>query len=282
MKPAQLLTGPDNQEFFEALSHREFEPIAEVSLYEPPKATIDPDKTKSWVMRSWPIVRSHRRMWVGSMAMSFIALLTQVQIPNILGQAINKLHLTGSLAGANLGVLSHFAEMLIVLIVVREISNYTGRRMLLTTAYEFEYDLRNNVYEHYMGLSFPFYDSVQIGQLISRANSDVRSVQQYLVMAPTVFVQCAVVLIAFAEMFLINVPLTLVTMLSLPITLAVGVIMRKKIFPVSGVIQARLAEVATIVEENISGVRVVNSFAAEQSELSGLAGTADRQRWAFI
>lgn len=282
MKPAQLLTGADNREFFEALSHRDFEPIAEVSLYEPPRATIDPDKTKSWVMRSWPIVRSHRTMWIGSMLMSFIALLTQVQIPKILGQAINRLHISGSLAGENLGILSHFAVMLVILIVVREISNYTGRRMLLTTAYEFEYDLRNNVYEHYMGLSFPFYDSVQIGQLISRANSDVRSVQQYLVMAPTVFVQCAVVLIAFAEMFMINIPLTLVTMLSLPITLAVGVIMRKKIFPVSWVIQARLAEVATIVEENISGVRVVKSFAAEQPELSALAGTADRLRWAYI
>ncbi|HVB00775.1 MAG TPA: ABC transporter ATP-binding protein [Acidimicrobiales bacterium] len=282
MKPAQLLTGADNREFFEALSHRDFEPIAEISLYEPPRATIDPDKTKSWVMRSWPIVRSHRTMWIGSMMMSFIALLTQVQIPKILGQAINKLHISGSLAGENLGILSQFAVMLVILIVVREISNYTGRRMLLTTAYEFEYDLRNNVYEHYMGLSFPFYDSVQIGQLISRANSDVRSVQQYLVMAPTVFVQCAVVLIAFAEMFMINIPLTLVTMLSLPITLAVGIIMRKKIFPVSWVIQARLAEVATIVEENISGVRVVKSFAAEQPELSALAGTADRLRWAYI
>ncbi|HUY07603.1 MAG TPA: ABC transporter ATP-binding protein [Acidimicrobiales bacterium] len=282
MKPAQLLTGPDNQKFFEALSQRDFEPIAEEPLFEAPRATIDPDKTKSWIMRSWPIVRSHRAMWLGSLVMSFIALLTQVQIPKILGQAINRLHITGSLAGANFGILSHFAVMLVILIAVREISNYTGRRMLLMTAYEFEYDLRNVVYEHYMGLSFPFYDSVQIGQLISRANSDVRSVQQYLVMAPTVFVQCAVVLIAFVEMFLINVPLSLVTMLSLPITLVVGVIMRKKIFPVSWVIQARLAEVATIVEENVSGVRVVKSFAAEQAELSALAGTADRLRWAYI
>lgn len=281
MKSAQLLTGPNHQEFFDALANREFEPIAEVSLFEAPKATIDPDPKKSWVMRSWPIVRSHRGIWLGSLGMSFIALLTQVQIPRILGQAINQALPQDARRVRHLVPLSHFAILLVVLIAIREISNYSGRRMLLTTAYAFEYDLRNNVYEHYMGLSFPFYDAVQIGQLISRANSDVRSVQQYLVMAPTVFVQCAVVLIAFAEMFTINVPLTLVTMLSLPVTVAVGVIMRKKIFPVSWLIQARLAEVATIVEENISGVRVVKSFAAEQPELSALAGTADRLRWAY-
>ena len=281
MKASHLVTGSHNGELFEELSTREFEPIAEVSEYEAPRATIDPDKKKSWIMRSWPIVRSHRGVWLTSLAMSFVALLTQVQIPRVLGQAINQA-LPGTLGGArHLVSLSHFAIILITMIVIREISNYTGRRLLLTTAYAFEYDLRNNVYEHYLGLSFPFYDSVQIGQLISRANSDVRAVQQYLVMAPTVFVQCAVVLIAFAEMFTINVPLTLVTMLSLPITLAVGVIMRKKIFPVSWLIQARLAEVATIVEENISGVRVVKSFAAEQPELSALAGTADRLRWAY-
>ena len=67
------------------------------------------------------------------------------------------------------------------------------------------------------------------GELISRANSDVRAVQQYLVTAPTVFVQCAVVIVAFAEMFTISVPLTLVTMVSLPLTFLFGIIMRKRI-----------------------------------------------------
>jgi ATP-binding cassette subfamily B protein len=83
-------------------------------------------------------------------------------------------------------------------------------------------------------------------------------------------------------MFAINEPLTLVTMVSLPITFIVGVAMRKQMFPVSWLIQARLAEVATIVEENVSGVRVVKSFAAEQPEVSALAGTADRLQWAYV
>ncbi len=282
MRPSGLVTGPNNEQLFSDLEKRDFEPIAEISLFDAPKATIDPDQSKSWIKRSLPLVRAHRWVWMTSMVMSFIALLTQVQIPRILGQAINQALPGSSGSNAHLVSLSHFAIVIGVLIAVREVSNYTGRRLLLNTAYSFEYDLRNNVYEHYMGLSFPFYDSVQIGQLISRANSDVRAVQQYLVMAPTVFVQCAVVLIAFAEMFTINVPLTLVTILSLPITVAVGVVMRKKMFPVSWLIQARLAEVATIVEENISGVRVVKSFAAEQPELSALASTADRLQWAYI
>jgi ATP-binding cassette subfamily B protein len=53
-------------------------------------------------------------------------------------------------------------------------------------------------------------------------------------------------------------------------------------FPVSWLIQARLADVATIVDENINGVRVVKSFAAEQRELTLAGQAADRLQWAYI
>jgi ATP-binding cassette subfamily B protein len=213
--------------------------------------------------------------------MSFIALLAQVQIPRLIGEAINECLPTAGHT-TDLKHLSSFATLLFVFIALREVCNYLGRRCLLTTAYSFEYDLRHIMFEHYMWLSFPFYDRVSVGQLISRANSDVRAVQQYLVMAPTVLVQCAVIFIAFAEMFTINIQLTLVTAISLPISFLVGVAMRKKIYPVSWLIQARLADVAMLVEENVSGVRVVKSVAAEQKELTTLARAADKLQWSYI
>jgi ATP-binding cassette subfamily B protein len=253
-------------------------PLTEISPYQPPKSLPSANKQASWVTRTWPLVKAHRWVWGASLAGSFVALLTQVQIPRELGSAIS-----GSLSGsAGHASLTHYAVIIAVMIVIREASNYIGRRCLLTTAYSFEYDLRNILYRHYMRLSFPFYDRAHTGQLISRANSDVRAVQQYLVTAPTVFVQCAVVIVAFAEMFTISVPLALVTMVSLPLTFVFGYVMRKRIFPVSWLIQARLADVATIVEENVSGVRIVKSFAAEQNEVTNLARAADRLQWGYI
>jgi ATP-binding cassette subfamily B protein len=62
----------------------------------------------------------------------------------------------------------------------------------------------------------------------------------------------------------------------------VGVRMRRKLFPVSWLIQSRLAEVATVVDENVNGVRVVRSFAAEQQQLGQLGTAADRVQWAYI
>ena len=278
MTARRLLLGPSTEETFSEIEASPYVPLTETSPYQPPKNVPGSNKDASWITRTWPLVKAHKWTWGASLAGSFIALLTQVQIPRELGAAIG-----GSLSGTpGHDSLWHYAAIIAVMIAIREISNYIGRRCLLTTAYCFEYDLRNILYAHYMRLSFPFYDRAHTGQLISRANSDVRAVQQYLVTAPTVFVQCAVVVVAFAEMLTISVPLTLVTMVSLPLTFLFGYIMRKRIFPVSWLIQARLADVATIVEENVSGVRIVKSFAAEQNEVTNLARAADRLQWGYV
>jgi ATP-binding cassette subfamily B protein len=142
-----------------------------------------------------------------------------------------------------------------------------------------EYDFRTIIYEHLTRMSFSFYDRVQSGQLIFRANSDIRAVQMYLTFGPSVMVQCAIVIVAFAEMLSLNAPLAVVAMLTMPFVAWVGVHMRKVLFPVSWLIQARLADVASIVDENINGVRVVKSFAAEDAQLKTLARAADKVRW---
>ena len=131
-------------------------------------------------------------------------------------------------------------------------------------------------------MSFPFYDRVQSGQLISRANSDIRSVQMYMTFAPMILVQCGVAVVAFVYMLSINVLLAFVAMVTMPFIYVVGVRMRKSMFPVSWLIQARLADVATIVDENINGVRVVKSFAAEPEQLKSLVAAAQRVRWGYV
>ena len=80
----------------------------------------------------------------------------------------------------------------------------------------------------------------------------------------------------------INVPLTLVAVAPIPFIYVVGVRMRELMFPISWVVQGRAAEVATVVEENVTGARVVKSFAAEAQQLEVLALAARRLRWGSI
>jgi ATP-binding cassette, subfamily B, bacterial len=242
---------------------------------EAPKAVIGPPAKDGWVKRVLPVVFAHKWVFGLSLLLSFLGLIVQVQIPDLLGKAIN---LADS---ADRNGLMRYAEWIAVLALIRGAFTYGSRLCLLRTAYDIEYDLRNIIYEHLSSLTFGFYDSVQSGQLISRANSDIRAVQMYLTFGPSIMVQCSVVIVAFIEMLSINVPLAIVAMATMPFVYWVGVHMRKVLFPVSWLIQARLADVASIVDENINGVRVVKSFAAEQAQLDQLGRAAEKVKWAY-
>lgn len=253
-----------------------FVPVGVTPEYAPPRANVGPDSGGSWIRRMLPVVLAHKWMFGFALLASFVGLAVQVQIPNEIGQAIDALSKPG---GASL---EHFVTIIAVLAAIRFVLVYVSRNNLLKTAYRIEYDLRNIMYEHLSRMSFSFYDRVQSGQLISRANSDIRSVQMYLTFAPSILVQCSVAVLAFVEMLSINVPLAFVTMSTMPFVYVVGVRMRKEMFPVSWLIQARLADVATVVDENINGVRVVKSFAAEDQQLQHLTGAAMRTEWANV
>ena len=254
----------------------EFVPIAVEARNEAPPSGIDPDRSLSWLRRAMPIMKAHRAIFLTSLILSFVGLVFQVLIPNLLNHAI-----TNSIQ-AHTVPLSYYVWWIVGLGVASGITGYIARLFLFETAYDIEYDLRNIIYEHLTKMSFAFYDRVQSGQLISRANSDIRSVQMYMTFAPLILVQCSMAVIAFGFMLSINVPLAFIAMATMPFVYWTGVRMRNSMFPVSWIIQARLADVATIVDENVNGVRVVKSFAAEQQQLRALSGAAQRVQWGYI
>jgi ATP-binding cassette subfamily B protein len=257
-------------------SRSDFVPAAAESLYAPPKAGIDADVSKTWLRRALPILRAHRGIFITSLVLSFVGLVLQVQIPNLLNRAID------NSVEHHTVPLDHYVLWIVALGVVGVGVGYVSRLFLFKTAYAIEFDFRNIMYEHLINMSFPFYDRVQSGQLISRANSDIRSVQMYMTFGPSIMVQCGVALVAFGFMLSINVLLALIAMATMPFVVIVGVRMRRSMFPVSWLIQSRLADVATIVDENINGVRVVKSFAAEEQQLRALAEAAEKVQWGYV
>ncbi|XVU23412.1 ABC transporter ATP-binding protein [Actinoplanes sp. CA-054009] len=240
-----------------------------------PRASIDPDVRKTWLRRALPLVKAHKTLLITSLTLSFAGLIVQVQIPNLVRIGIDDAVVDRT------GDLTKYVWWIVGLALVQGLINYLARLYLLRTAYEMEYDLRNIVYSHLVRMPFGFYDRVQTGELMSRSGSDIRAVQMYLSFGPSILVQCLIAVVAFGLMLSINVPLAIVAMVTMPIIGVLGVSMRKAIFPVSWLIQARLAQLATVVDENIQGVRIVKAFAAEGRQLRSLAESADRIRWAY-
>jgi ATP-binding cassette subfamily B protein len=253
-----------------------FEPVAEQPRFAAPRATIDGHKDASWLRRMFPLVLAHRAMFFTAVIGSFVALVVQVQIPRVIGNAIDDALV------AQTSPLRTYIVILLALAVTRWLVNLVSRTLLLKTAYRIEFDLRSLIYEHLTRLSFSFFDRVQSGELMARSNSDVRSVQMYLATAPVILAQCAVAVVVFVQMLFVSPPLAFVSMATMPLIAVIGIQVRKRLFPISWLEQALIAQVATNVDENINGIRVVKSFAAEGQQVRQLHTAARRVRWAAV
>jgi ATP-binding cassette subfamily B protein len=246
------------------------------SKYPGPRNEISRNQSLSWWRRVLPVIQSHRLTFVTAIVLSFVSLIFQVLVPNMLSNDIDHTFVHH--------VTSLHSDVISIVIVglLAGVTGIISRQFLYNTAYNVEADLRSLIYQHLTWLSFSFYDRVQSGQLMSRANSDIRSVQMYSIFAPLIIVQCCIGIVAFAFMLSINWALALISMIVMPILYVVGIKMRRVMFPISWITQSRLAEVATIVDENVNGVRVVKSFAQEEAEINRLADAAEGVAWAYI
>jgi len=237
---------------------------------------IHPDKSRSWLRRCLPVVMPHKGAFLGAFTSTLVGIVLQMLIPTAVMAAIDGAIVTHKRS------LGPYIFIIIGLAVAQGVVTYASRYLLFRAAYDLEYDLRTMMFEHLTRLSQSFYDRVQTGQLISRANSDIRAVQMFLAFAPNISVRFVGFGVAFVIMLTINVPLTFIAIGTLPLVYITGARMRALMFPISWVVQARTAEVATIVDENVNGARVIKSFAAEQRQVDALAKKARRLEWASV
>ncbi|HEX9259086.1 MAG TPA: ABC transporter ATP-binding protein [Acidimicrobiales bacterium] len=242
----------------------------------PPRSLPHPDPTLGWWRRMWPLLRARRVAFFASLAGAAVSMVGGVLLPRITMGAIDRALVDRTQA------LGPYLWAIVTIAVVRGVLAYSYRKALYTIAYDLEYDLRAGLFGHLSRLDFAFFDRVQTGQLISRANSDIRSVQMFLTFAPLLALNIFSFAVAVALMLSIHVGLTLVVLATLPFTYLASNRLRNIVFPMSWIVQARTADLATIVDENIQGVRVVKGFAAEQQELTKLARSAQRLRWAAV
>jgi ABC-type multidrug transport system fused ATPase/permease subunit len=143
-----------------------------------------------------------------------------------------------------------------------------GRRLLSgRQALAVEMDMRHGLYSHLVRLSFGFYDRHQTGQLMSRATVDLQGVRFFLGYGLIFFFQNAITVISVTVVLLVfNWKLALISLAITPVLVAVAYRYSHVTHPTLREVQQKLADVATVAEENIVGVHVVKSFAQEPQE----------------
>jgi ABC-type multidrug transport system fused ATPase/permease subunit len=143
-----------------------------------------------------------------------------------------------------------------------------GRRLISgKQALAVEMDMRQGLYAHLVRLSFGFYDRHQTGQLMSRATVDLQGVRFFLGYGLIFFFQNVLtVLSVTAVLFFFDWKLALIALAIIPVLVVLAYRYSHVAHPTLRDVQQKLADVATVAEENIVGVHVVKSFAQEPQE----------------
>jgi len=148
------------------------------------------------------------------------------------------------------------------------LGQYLGQRVA--------YDLRNSIYNRLQRLSFAYHDSHQTGQLMSRATQDVEAIQMFVQMGVLQAAYFLLVMIgASTMMFITNWRLTLVTMPFLVIVAVSSGYFSAIMRQIWNRVQNGLARLTTVLQENLSGARVVKSFGREDLEMQKFGKEAE-------
>ncbi|WOX17105.1 ABC transporter ATP-binding protein (plasmid) [Streptomyces sp. N50] len=139
----------------------------------------------------------------------------------------------------------------------------SGARLAL----EVECDLRNAMHDRLQSMDAETRDRMPTGQLVGRANSDTTLVQGLLNYFPFLSSDALRVVLSVGVMLFLSPLLAIVSVAIVPMVLGVSYKMRKKVFPATWDAQQRVGDVVQIVDEDLSGVRVVKAFGREEQEL---------------
>lgn len=140
-----------------------------------------------------------------------------------------------------------------------------------------EYNMRNEIFGHYQKLSFSFYDNQKVGQLMSRVTNDLFEISELFHHGPEDIVISIIKLIgSFSILLFVNWRLALVAFAVVPVMLLYAFYFNKKMKRAFVKNRARIADINAQIEDNLSGIRVVKSFANEDIEMDKFKVGNDR------
>jgi len=207
------------------------------------------------------LLRHRRRLLLGLLALALTTALS-VAGPWVLRHAIDDLKL--AVTARKLWL---YAGAILALVALEGVFRYQMRMILIGLSRDIEYDLRNRVFEHLTRLSARYYQRNRIGEVMSRATNDMTAVR--MVLGPGIMYTAstaATFVGSVAVMLVISPRLTLLALLPLVLVSWLVRHFGLKVHDRSEEVQAQLAELNALAQENLSGARVVRAYTQEAAE----------------
>ncbi|MBQ7821431.1 MAG: ABC transporter ATP-binding protein [Clostridia bacterium] len=175
----------------------------------------------------------------------------------------------GLLGGLGVGYIIKIGVLMLGLAVLGGIFGIGTAVFASNAAQRFGNDLRNDVFKKVMGLSLEQTDKFTTGSLVTRLTNDINIIQDLVAMALRMFVRSPMMFIGGIFMCLsLDVNFGRVLLISLPLQLILIFIMLKIASPLFSKVQTKLDRVNSVVQENVTGARVVKAYGREKFEIA--------------
>ena len=216
-------------------------------------------------------LRPHRRGAIWSLVLAALAMVATVVIPWLTGLGVD------AVTRGDKSDLKLYAGLVVLAALTRLVLSVARRLVAGRVSLGVELDLRNRLYAHLQTLELGFFAGQQTGQLMSRSTVDLAAVRFFLGYGLVFIAQSALtILLASAAMFLLQPGLAALALIPVPFVVLIAARYGRISRPALTEVQQRIAELTADVEENVSGVRVVKAFAAEERQLDRFRDSVTR------
>ena len=213
----------------------------------------------------------HKWYLIGAYTAMMASTLSAMVIPRILGDAIDEALVSGLQSRLLL-----LAGVIVLFSLLRGVFSYGQRYLSESLSERSAYDLREDFFRKLQGMSFGFFDREQTGNLMSKATQDVDAVRMFISMGMvrglSIFVMLGAVSVLMA---VTNWRLAIVSMAFVPLILWRALAMANTLRPTWMKVQEETGAMTTVLQENLSGMKVVKAFGARAFEESKFNARAD-------
>lgn len=214
------------------------------------------------------LLRGQRRGLAAGVAVGLVWTAGKVAVPQLTRLAVDRgIERGGSLLGWTLLIVGAGA--------ITGVFTAARRYLAFRESRLTETRLRERIFDHVLALHVGYHDRSQTGQLMSRSSSDLNQIQMFVVMIPLTLSNLALIVSVVVILFLTDPVLAFVALAPLPFVNWTARRFSQAIHPAVLAVQAEQAQLATVVEESVAGVRVVKGFGAERVQSDKLRVEAD-------
>lgn len=208
-------------------------------------------------------LKPYRPQLIVAYTAMLLATLLNLFVPQIIKDAIDQ-----GLAGGHAGALLTAAGVILGIAAARGLAAFARLYLGLWLSHRVSYDLRNHFYDTVQNLPFAFHDRAQTGDLMSRATGDISEIQLFAGVGLMDLLATILLLVGvMAAMFLESVSLAVLALLPIPVLIWSAIRLDTRIRPMFKDIQDQMGVLSTVMQESLTGIRVVKAFAREPYEL---------------